>query len=145
MSNDSDSGSFTRGLFLGAILGGVVGAVTALLLAPKSGAELRREIAQKSSEIYDKASDLLQTVESNLGESAHTVMNEGKEKAQHIVDSARTQAEKILSNAEDVLKEARSKAHIAKEGIGERIQNVREATKAGVEAFRSELNASDEK
>ena len=144
MSNDSDSGSFTRGLFLGAIMGGLVGAVTALLLAPKSGAEFRKDIAQKSTELYDKATDLLQTVESNVSDTVHSSMNEGKVKAQHIVESARNQAEEILTNADSVLKEARYKAQSAKDNIGEKIQNVREATKAGVEAFRSELNASKE-
>ncbi|OGU11935.1 MAG: hypothetical protein A2X61_13515 [Ignavibacteria bacterium GWB2_35_12] len=142
MSKDSDSGSFTRGLFLGAILGGLVGAVTALLLAPKSGAELRKDLAEKSAELYDKATDMLQTVEANVGDAVHTAVNEGKVRAQNIVQSAKSQAEELMSNADAVLKEARSKAHTAKENIGDKLQNVKDAAKAGVEAFRSEMDSS---
>ncbi|TAL71130.1 MAG: YtxH domain-containing protein [Bacteroidetes bacterium] len=142
MSKDSDSGSFTRGLFLGAFLGGVVGAVTALLLAPKSGAELRKDIAQKSAELYDKATDMLQTVEANIGDSVSTVVNEGKVRAQNIVQSAKSQAEELMSNADAVLKEARSKVHTTKENLGDKIQNVKEAAKAGIDAFRDEMDSS---
>ncbi|MBI5326064.1 MAG: YtxH domain-containing protein [Ignavibacteriae bacterium] len=142
MSKDSDSGSFTRGLFLGAFLGGVVGAVTALLLAPKSGAELRKDIAQKSVELYDKASDMLQTVEANVGDTVHSAVNEGKVRAANIVQSAKSQAEELMSNADAVLKEARSKVHNAKDSLGDRIQNVKDAAKAGVDAFRSEMDSN---
>jgi gas vesicle protein len=142
MSKDSDSGSFTRGLFLGAIIGGLVGAVTALLLAPKSGAELRKDLAEKSAELYDKASDMLQTVEANVGDAVHTAVNEGKVRAQTIVQSAKSQAEELMSNADAVLKEARSKAHTVKDNIGDKFQNVRDAAKAGVDAFRTEMDSS---
>ncbi len=142
MSKDSDSGSFTRGLFLGAVMGGLVGAVTALLLAPKSGAELRKDIAEKSAELYDKATDMLQTVEANVGDVVHTTVNEGKVRAQNIVQSAKSQAEELMSNADAVLKEARSKVNTAKDNIGDRLQNVKDAAKAGVEAFRSEMDSS---
>jgi len=141
MSKESDSGGFTRGLFLGAIIGGLVGAVTALLLAPKSGAELRKEIAEKSVDLYDKATDMLQTVEANVGDAVHTTVNEGRVRAQNIVQSAKNQAEELMSNADAVLKEARSKVHTAKDNIGDKIQNVRDAAKAGVEAFRGEMDS----
>lgn len=141
MSKDSESSGFTRGLFLGAIIGGLVGAVTALLLAPKSGKELRKDIAEKSVDFYDKATDMLQTVEANVGDAVHTAVNEGKVRAQSIVQSAKNQAEELMSNADAVLKEARSKVHTAKDNIGDKIQNVRDAAKAGVEAFRGEMDS----
>jgi gas vesicle protein len=39
----------------GALIGGAIGAITALVFAPKSGRELRRDIADRSAELYDKA------------------------------------------------------------------------------------------
>ena len=45
---------YTKGFIIGALVGGVAGALTALLLAPKSGAELRQDIAKTSSDVYGK-------------------------------------------------------------------------------------------
>ncbi len=39
----------------GLLLGGIAGAITALLLAPQSGEETRKVIIDKSIEIKDKA------------------------------------------------------------------------------------------
>ena len=144
MSNDGNSG-YTKGFVIGAIIGGAVGAVTALLLAPKSGAELRKDLADKSSEIYNKATDYLSNVESNVGESVQNTVNEGKIRAQSIITSARRQAEDLLANAEQVLQEAKSKAAVAKDNIQEKYDTFRTAAKAGAEAFKNELkNPSEE-
>lgn len=43
MSNNNMSG---KDLFIGAVIGGVIGATAALLLAPKSGRETRRELSK---------------------------------------------------------------------------------------------------
>ena len=49
MSQDNSS----KGLLLGFLAGGVVGAIAALLYAPKAGRELRNDIRSKSDEYYD--------------------------------------------------------------------------------------------
>ena len=54
--NSNEFGAFMSGL----LLGGIAGAITALLLAPQSGEETRKVIIDKSVEIKDKA---LETVE----------------------------------------------------------------------------------
>ena len=50
---DTDFGAFLAGF----VLGGLVGAVTALLLAPQSGEETRLQIHDKSIELKDKATE----------------------------------------------------------------------------------------
>ncbi len=52
MSDRDDFGAF----LIGFVVGGVVGAVTALLLAPQSGEETRTLLKEKSIELRDKAS-----------------------------------------------------------------------------------------
>ena len=54
--NSNEFGAFMSGL----LLGGIAGAITALLLAPQSGEETRKVIVDKSLEIKDKA---LETVD----------------------------------------------------------------------------------
>jgi gas vesicle protein len=143
MSNQGDSG-FTQGLFLGAIIGGTIGAITALLLAPKSGVELRRDIRDKSAEIYDKTTDYLYTAEQSLGSAVVNTVNEGKVRAQNIINSARKQAEDILFSAENVLSDAKTKAQNAKDDVSDKFNTLKDAAKAGVDTFKHEMNNSSQ-
>jgi gas vesicle protein len=137
MSNRSSE--FSKGLILGSIIGGAVGAIMALLYAPKPGTELRKDIAEKSTEICGKAIDSFSQVENNVGASLKYTMNEGRAKAQNIIESAKRQAEDLIYNAEKILDDAKNKASNAKEVVEEKIQDFRNAAKAGADAFKSEM------
>ena len=144
MSNLSNDGGYTKGFLLGAIVGGAVGAITALLLAPKSGKELRGDIASKSTELYDKANDYFQNLESNVGSVVTNTVNEGKERAQNIIHSAKKQAEVLLQNAEKIMQDARLKATTTKENVQSKIGNLKDAAKASADAFRDEMHSETE-
>ena len=45
------------GFFLGAVIGGTAAAVAALLLAPKSGKELRDDLSNQTDDLKNKAQD----------------------------------------------------------------------------------------
>ncbi|MBL7998556.1 MAG: YtxH domain-containing protein [Candidatus Kapabacteria bacterium] len=136
--NNNES-NYMRGFVMGAVIGGAVGAVAALLLAPKSGKELRQDLADRSNDIYDKAQQMINR--DQLGEELPPVsMNEGRVRAERIVQSARDQAESLLTNAEQVLRDARMKATTAKESVQDNISRVRDAAKASMDAFKSEMN-----
>jgi gas vesicle protein len=47
---------------IGAVVGGVLGAVTALLLAPKSGKELRADISEQAGAIGEKTTKAVKAV-----------------------------------------------------------------------------------
>jgi gas vesicle protein len=141
MGNNKESGMFYRGLFIGTIIGGVAGAITALLYAPKPGVELRKDLAEKSSEIYEKASDMFANVETKVGTVVSNTINEGKNKAQVVVDAAKRQAEGLLENADSIIQGAKSKAYAAKDIIADKFVDIKDAAKAGAEAFRNELNS----
>lgn len=142
MANQYDSGAYTRGFLLGTIVGGAVGALTALLFAPKSGEEFRRDIADRSGKIYDQASDYFADVNENVGTAVSSTVNQGRLRAEGIINNARKQAEDILRNAENILYEARTKATTAKDQVQGKIDNLRDAAKASAEAFKTEMNAS---
>lgn len=130
---------FASGFLLGAIIGGAVGAAVALLYAPKSGKELREDLADKGGDLYDKAQNLIKR--DQLGDELPPVsMNEGRLRAERIVQTARDQAESLLGNAEQVLRDARVKATNAKDTVQENIDRVRNAAKASVDAFKNEMN-----
>ncbi len=116
-----DQDSSYKSFILGTLVGGAIGALTALLLAPKSGRELRRDIADTSTDIYDRASDYVtQTVQ------------DGKNKAQSIINSAKHKADMIISDANEY-----------KDSVHSKIDNLKDAAKAGADAFKTDLKKED--
>ncbi|MCX7880583.1 MAG: YtxH domain-containing protein [Ignavibacteria bacterium] len=135
----SNGNEYFKGFILGSIFGGAVGAFLALLFAPKSGREFRKELADKTNELYRKASNYLTDVEQKIDEQVWETVNEGKIRAQSIIETAKQQAQKILEDAERIIQEAKEKAFEIKETVEDKIDQIKEATKAGVEAFKSEM------
>ena len=127
-----DHDSSSKSFLLGALIGGAVGAITALLFAPKSGRELRRDIVESSTDIYDKASDFV-----------NTTVTEGKHKAQFIIDAAKRQADNILAATADCYEDTRSKITTSTDTVQQRFDNLKEAAKAGSDAFKAELHTKD--
>jgi gas vesicle protein len=71
------------GTILSFVLGAAVGAVTALLLAPKSGAELRDEIAEG----VDDAVNQVRSSGKDLKQRAQTLVNSAKARVDDVVDA----------------------------------------------------------
>ncbi|HBW33949.1 YtxH domain-containing protein [Desulfosporosinus sp. BICA1-9] len=73
MGNSSKSKNGTK-VIKAAMFGGVVGAAMGLLLAPKSGVELRQDLAVQAHQIGDKAQSAWQNVE----DKTQLTVNTGK-------------------------------------------------------------------
>lgn len=58
-----------KSLLWGALIGSVVGSVTALLLAPKSGRELRQDITEGARQVSEKGQELAGIVENKVRRS----------------------------------------------------------------------------
>jgi gas vesicle protein len=95
MSNrDSDFASFLSGF----LIGGLVGAITALLLAPQSGEETRVLIRDRSVELKDKT---LQGLEEAAAEA--------RIKADELTKAAQQRAEDLRQRGQVVLEEQRAR------------------------------------
>jgi len=86
-----------KDLLVGAIVGGVLGAATALLFAPKSGRELRSDIAGQAQAVSEKTVQIASTVSQKTQEVAKTVsthasdlVGKAKETASNVADSVRS-------------------------------------------------------
>lgn len=115
-----------KGFITGVVIGGIVAAVSTLLLAPKSGKETREEIGKSVGKMRDdlgahldefrKASvrftgksvkeskaliEKAEKLKNELGASALKVAGKGKE----LSDSAFTEAKKLLDESKIVLEE----------------------------------------
>ncbi|MBS8265249.1 YtxH domain-containing protein [Mesobacillus boroniphilus] len=77
----------SRDFVAGAIVGGLAGALAALLLAPKSGKELRGSLNEQTSSLKNKSSDLASVA---------------KEKASGLKDTVSQQSSTIVNKVKDM-------------------------------------------
>ena len=137
MSQDNSS----KGLLLGFLAGGVVGAIAALLYAPKAGRELRNDIRSKSDEYYDDVERYF----SDARDKAKDLINDGKKKSDKLISDAKVKSEELLKDAERIFNDARSKAegYVAKgkETVDQEASKVKTAVKAGVDAYKETKNS----
>ncbi len=122
MSERDEFGAF----LVGFVVGGLTGAVVALLFAPQSGEETRALIKDKSIELRDKA---------------QVSAEEAYARAEQLAADARTRAEELTKEARErateLSKEARERAtHLASE--------VRERGKEAIEAVRKPKKGDSE-
>ena len=82
MSDNRGFGAYLAGF----ILGGLIGAVVALLLAPQSGEETRTQIREKSIEIRDRASESIE---------------EARMRAERAVEEARLRVDELSQTIRD--------------------------------------------
>jgi gas vesicle protein len=142
MSNDK--GNLGKGLFLGFLAGGAIGAVIALLYAPKSGKELRSDIKLKADEYYDEAEKYV----SEARDKAKDLINEGKKRSEKLITDARLKSESLLKDAEKVFNQAKTKAgdlvNTSKDVVDDETSRLKSAFKAGGDAYKDTKNQNND-
>jgi gas vesicle protein len=71
-------------LFVGLLLGGLTGAVVALLFAPQSGAETRTLIKDKSIELRDKAQETAEQARARTDDVVRQLKEQGQSAMQAV-------------------------------------------------------------
>lgn len=101
-----EQGSSTKqpaNFLAGVLIGGMAGAVTALLFAPQSGRETRQQIQQKAAELRDQTTSTVENtfaqvqskasqLKADLGEKATNLKQQGQDV---LVDQLSSAAKKI--------------------------------------------------
>ncbi len=93
MSDNNDFGAFLAGV----IVGGLTGAAVALLMAPKSGEEVRGTIREKSIELRERAQE---TVE-EARQRAEKAIEETQAQAESAIEEMRKRVEEITELARE--------------------------------------------
>ena len=108
---DPNSGGGGPGFIAGLVLGGLLGATVAMILAPAAGDETRNLLRSKAREasgrVRDAAEDLTQksqTVADGVSMSATDLLTRGKQ----IVEEARARFDGAVSEGKDAAAEQRS-------------------------------------
>ncbi|MDU0204208.1 YtxH domain-containing protein [Paenibacillus sp. MAH-36] len=96
-----------KDLLIGAIVGGLLGAATALLFAPKSGRELRKDIAENAKAVSDKTVQLATSVSQKTQEVAKSVstttsdfVGKAKDTATNVVGTVRSWKESKIDDTD---------------------------------------------
>ncbi|MHB8581296.1 MAG: YtxH domain-containing protein [Ignavibacteriaceae bacterium] len=138
MSKDNGSG---KNFIIGFIAGGAIGAIFALLYAPKSGKELRGDIKSKTDSLMDDANDYINEAK----DKAKDLINDGRKKSDKLISDAKVKSEELLKDAEKIFNDAKAKANIVlsagKETIEKETENLKSALKAGVDAYKNTKNS----
>lgn len=106
--NDGDFGSFVSGF----MIGGLIGAAVALLLAPQSGEETRILIRDKSIELKDQvestASDARVRAE-ELAKDARVRASEAQKSGQVVLEQQKSRIEDALEAGKKAAKDTKGK------------------------------------
>ena len=134
MGNDRDSGENISTKLTFFLVGAGIGAVLALLFAPKSGEELRNDIADATRKGIDRSREAAQ----QLGAKASEYYDTTKQKAGEYYDSARETAEEYYEatreRASELYDTATAKA-------GEVVSKTRDAAKTQAGSISAAVEA----
>ena len=134
MGNDRDSGEGISTKLTFFLVGAGIGAVLALLFAPKSGEELRNDIADATRKGIDRSREAAQ----QLGTKASEYYDATKQKAGEYYDSARETAEEYYEatreRASELYDTATAKA-------GEVVAKTRDAAKTQAGSISAAVEA----
>ncbi len=105
----SDNNMNGKDFLLGAVVGGVIGAITALLLAPKPGEELRADIkdtvntvSNKTQEIAGQVSDRSQSLAKNVSERSQGIAKNVSERSQVIAKNVGATTVELVDKAKEL-------------------------------------------
>jgi gas vesicle protein len=129
MSDRDEFGAF----LVGFVVGGLTGAVVALLFAPQSGEETRALIKDKSIELRDRATHTAEEAYAR----AEAAAAEAKHRAEELAKLARERAGEIAHDVQE-------RASALQERAGEIAHDVQERGKSALDAVRKPKKGSGE-
>jgi gas vesicle protein len=133
MGNDNDNIS-TRLTYL--LIGGGIGAIIALLFAPKSGQELRGDLADATRKGIDKSRETAQ----QIGERAGEYYESTRERAGELYSQAASKASDVYSQASEKVSEV---AQTARATAARQTSTVAAALDAGKKAYQEEKRKTE--
>ena len=74
----------TAGVLIGMLIGGLAGAAAALLMAPQSGKDTRRQLQEKSIELRDRTTELVEDTVAQVRTKANNLTVGLKDRGQEI-------------------------------------------------------------
>ena len=92
----------TLSVVLGMLIGGLAGAVTMLLLAPQSGKDTRTQIQEKSIELRDRTTGMVEDVMAQVRLDRDKLTVGGRQKARELLEQGQALVVEQLDRVSDV-------------------------------------------
>lgn len=145
MRENNSNNSSSRDFITGAIVGGLAGALTALLLAPKSGKELRGTLNEQSSTLKTKSIDIASVAKEKVSDLKETVTQQSSSLINKIKDRDQSGQASSGSNEEQLEDVPTSMAETSSmemthTATGEELQKKLEETQKAFDETESKLN-----
>jgi gas vesicle protein len=121
MSSETKS----SGLLLGTIIGGAIGAVSALLLAPKTGEKLREELSSKYRVINEK----MQQMAAAVGEKSKDIATTVGEKSKDFAATAEQKKDQLTTQIVNETHKIADQANRSKDNVVNAWKTEKEDTK----------------
>jgi gas vesicle protein len=109
------------------VMGLAIGAGLALLLAPRTGEETRRDLQRRARKIGDQAQDLV----SEVTESVSNTLHAAKDRVESSIDSTRSAVEIKRRQVTNAVHAGRAAAQQARVELEQRIAETKAAYKEG--------------
>jgi gas vesicle protein len=103
--SEQNNGSETGVFLAGFILGGLVGAAVAMILAPSSGQETRKQLTDRGLELRGRAEEKIEEARKRAEQAAE----EARKRAEQAAEEARKRAEELQERGRVVLEEQKSR------------------------------------
>ncbi|MEK5438682.1 MULTISPECIES: YtxH domain-containing protein [Paenibacillus] len=129
----------TKGLLWGALVGSVVGSVTALLFAPKPGKELRKDIAEGTAAGIEK----VQGIAVQAGDKSVELYDKAKDSIGHVVHEVREWSKSCSNAVEEDTATVAVSGTVTEETIQEAAATLEEVTELEVSPVNEEISSEE--
>jgi gas vesicle protein len=132
---DNDFGNFLAGF----VIGGLVGAAVALLMAPQSGEETRATLMEKSIELKDKA--VVSAEEART--RAEKAMEDARMRAEESVEELRVRIDELAQVTKERAGELQQRGQSVLDEQKARLGGMKDSAQKAVESAAKEISGGD--
>ena len=132
-----DNHSQSRTFIAGIVLGGLVGAATALLLSPKSGPALRKDLRRTYDEVTEGAHDLAHAVSKKSHKYANQLSGQAEEWTDKVRDFLEVVSDGVSHFTDTAQKEARHIKDETHDQLHSKLQSVIDIASVGLNLWKS--------
>jgi gas vesicle protein len=100
----------TGRFFEGLIVGGILGFLFGVLAAPKSGAELRKQIADGSEDLYKHASDSMSDLKDRTNQAIADLQNKSSTAIRKASEVVQSKQQQLAGRLQDSTKQGKAHA-----------------------------------
>ncbi|MGN7941821.1 YtxH domain-containing protein [Virgibacillus sp. 6R] len=111
-----------RDFMIGSIVGGLIGAAAALMLAPKSGKEIREELGQQANKMKEQSGRFSAE---QIFEKGSDFVNVAKDKTSTLSQVVSEQSSQIMNKVRDITKNSNGQANeVIENMVGDALEQI---------------------